>query len=58
MKEFPKVLLIAGAGITNGEDVSTALKLGAAGIGVASAVMKAKEPCKVVEEFVKSSLGN
>jgi triosephosphate isomerase len=58
VKEFPKVLLIAGAGITNGEDVSTALKLGAAGIGVASAVMKAKEPCKVVEEFVKSSLGN
>lgn len=55
IKEFPEVMLIAGAGITSGEDVSTAIKLGASGIGVASAVMKAKDPAKVVEEFVRSA---
>lgn len=43
IKEFPEVMLIAGAGITSGEDVATAIKLGASGIGVASAVMKAKD---------------
>lgn len=50
------VYLIAGAGISNGDDVYTAIKLGSAGIGVASAVMKAKEPEKVVEEFIKSAI--
>ncbi len=55
IRDFPDVMLIAGAGITNGEDVYTAIKLGASGIGVASAVMKAKDPIQVVEEFVKSS---
>ncbi|TRM78720.1 triose-phosphate isomerase [Sulfolobus sp. B1] len=50
------VYLIAGAGITNGEDVFRAIKLGAQGIGVASAVMKAKEPDKVVEDLIISAL--
>jgi len=50
------IYLIAGAGITTGEDVYKALKLGAHGIGVASAVMKAKEPEKVVEDFITSAL--
>lgn len=59
VKEISKtegVYLIAGAGISNGDDVYTAIKLGSDGIGVASAVMKAKEPEKIVEEFVKSAL--
>ncbi|WP_338604182.1 triose-phosphate isomerase [Sulfolobus tengchongensis] len=50
------VYLIAGAGITSGEDVYKAIKLGAQGIGVASAVMKAKEPEKVVEDFIINAL--
>ncbi|ARM76030.1 triose-phosphate isomerase [Acidianus manzaensis] len=56
IKKTPSVYLIAGAGISNGDDVYTAIKLGSAGIGVASAVMKAKEPEKVVEEFIKGAL--
>lgn len=59
VKEINKVqdvYLIAGAGISNGDDVYTAIKLGSAGIGVASAVMKAKEPEKLVGEFIKSAI--
>ncbi|MEW9491486.1 MAG: triose-phosphate isomerase [Candidatus Aramenus sulfurataquae] len=56
IRKTPGVELIAGAGISTGEDVYTAIKLGASGIGVASAVMKAKDPRKVVEDFVKSAL--
>ncbi|AWR95164.1 triose-phosphate isomerase [Acidianus brierleyi] len=48
--------LIAGAGISSGDDVYTAIKLGAAGIGVASAVMKSPNPEQVVEDFVKSAI--
>ncbi|AWR97383.1 triose-phosphate isomerase [Acidianus sulfidivorans JP7] len=56
IKKTPGIYLIAGAGISSGEDVYTAIKLGSAGIGVASAVMKAKEPEKVVEDFIKGAL--
>jgi triosephosphate isomerase len=48
--------LIAGAGISSGDDVYTAIRLGATGIGVASAVMKSPTPEKVVEDFVKSAI--
>ncbi|KSW12620.1 triose-phosphate isomerase [Pyrodictium occultum] len=40
----PEVPVLAGAGITSGEDAARALELGAAGVLVASAVMKAKDP--------------
>ncbi|MEM0016425.1 MAG: triose-phosphate isomerase [Saccharolobus sp.] len=56
IRKVPDVYLIAGAGITNGEDVYKAIKLGAQGVGVASAIMKAKEPEKVVEEFIQNAL--
>ena len=56
IKKVKGVYLIAGAGITTGEDVYRAIELGADGIGVASAVMKAKEPEKVVSEFVAQAL--
>jgi triosephosphate isomerase len=39
----PKVRVLCGAGITNGEDVKAALKLGAEGILVASGVVKAED---------------
>jgi triosephosphate isomerase len=48
--------LLAGAGITSGEDVEIAIKLGSEGVGVASAVMKAKDPLKVAEDLVKGAI--
>jgi len=43
--------VLAGAGITYREDVTRAVELGASGVLLASAVMKAKEPGKVIEDF-------
>ncbi|MGC9106430.1 MAG: triose-phosphate isomerase [Thermoprotei archaeon] len=59
VKEIRKVegvYLLAGAGITSGEDVEVAIRLGSDGIGVASAVMKAKDPLKVAEDLVKGAI--
>jgi triosephosphate isomerase len=56
IRKVKGVYLIAGAGITSGEDVYKAIELGADGIGVASAVMKAKDPEKVVSDFVSQAL--
>ncbi|MEM2917569.1 MAG: triose-phosphate isomerase [Candidatus Bathyarchaeia archaeon] len=50
----PKVIVLCGAGITVGEDVSAALKLGTEGVLVASGVVKAKDPYKVMLEFAES----
>ncbi len=47
----PKVVTLCGAGITTGEDVAAALKLGTKGVLVASGVVKAKDPRKVLMEF-------
>ncbi len=44
--------VLCGAGITTSEDVRKAVKLGCSGVLVASAIMKAKTPEKVVKEFV------
>ncbi|AEB94888.1 MAG: triose-phosphate isomerase [Metallosphaera sp.] len=55
IRKVDNVYLIAGAGITLGEDVYVAIKLGSDGVGVASAVMKAKDPQKVVEDFVRNA---
>ena len=50
----PKIKVLCGAGITNGEDVKKALELGTAGVLVASSVVKAKNPKKVLIEFAKT----
>ena len=47
----PDVVTLCGAGITKGEDVSAALKLGTMGVLVASGIVKAKDPRKVIMEF-------
>jgi triosephosphate isomerase len=47
----PDVAVLCGAGITTGEDVTAALKLNTKGILVASGVVKAKDPHKVLMEF-------
>jgi triosephosphate isomerase len=47
----PSVVTLCGAGITKGEDVAAALKLGTMGVLVASGIVKAKDPRKVLMEF-------
>jgi triosephosphate isomerase len=47
----PCVVTLCGAGITKGEDVAAALKLGTMGVLVASGIVKAKDPRKVLMEF-------
>lgn len=48
------VKVLCGAGITTGEDVKKALELGTVGILVASGVVQAKNPKKVLVEFAKA----
>lgn len=50
----PDVVILCGAGITSGEDVAAALRLGTEGVLVASGVVKAKDPYKVLLEFAES----
>ncbi len=47
----PKVVALCGAGITTGEDVAAALRLGTEGVLVASGIVKAKDPRKVLLDF-------
>ena len=46
-----KVKILCGAGITTGEDVYAALKLGMQGVLVASGVVKAVKPEDVLQDF-------
>ena len=52
----PKIKVLCGAGISSGEDVRKALELGTCGVLVASAVVKASNPEKILEELVKAGL--
>ena len=47
----PSVVTLCGAGITKGEDVTAALKLGTRGVLVASGIVKAKDQRKVLMDF-------
>jgi triosephosphate isomerase len=49
-----KVILLCGAGISHGEDVSAALKLGTQGVLVASGIVKAKDPYAIMREFAEA----
>jgi len=49
-----KVKILCGAGITTGEDVYAALKLGTQGVLVASGVVKATKPEDVLMEFCQA----
>ena len=49
----PEVVILCGAGITRGEYVSAALRLGTEGVLVASGVVKAKDPYTVLLEFAE-----
>jgi len=50
-----KVTILCGAGISRGEDVAAALKLGTQGVLVASGIVKAKDPYAVIREFADAS---
>ncbi|RLI07469.1 triose-phosphate isomerase [Candidatus Bathyarchaeota archaeon] len=50
----PRVKVLCGAGITSGEDVAAAMKLGAEGVLVASGVVKAEDPYGVLMDLAKA----
>ena len=50
----PDVVTLCGAGITKGEDVAAALRLGTMGVLVASGIVKAKDPRKILLEFTEA----
>jgi len=49
-----EVTILCGAGITTGEDVAKALQLGTEGVLVASGIVKAKDPYRVLLEFAEN----
>jgi triosephosphate isomerase len=49
-----KVTILCGAGISYGEDVAVALKLGTQGVLVASGIVKAKDPYTILREFAEA----
>lgn len=49
------VTILCGAGITQGEDVAAAIKLGTQGVLVASGIVKAKNPYAVLREFAEAT---
>jgi triosephosphate isomerase len=51
----PEVVILCGAGISHGEDVAAALRLGTQGVLVASGVVKAKDPYTVLCEFAEAT---
>ena len=50
----PNVRILCGAGITTGEDIYTALKLGAEGFLIASGVVRAPDPARVMSDFCEA----
>jgi triosephosphate isomerase len=50
----PDLPVLTGAGITSGEDAAAAIRLGTAGVLVASAVMKAKDPEAKIRELAEA----
>lgn len=51
----PRVVILCGAGISHGEDVAAALRLGTRGVLVASGIVKAKDPYSVLREFAEAT---
>jgi triosephosphate isomerase len=51
----PSVRILCGAGITTGDDVYTALRLGAEGFLIASGVVKSPDPARVMSDFCEAA---
>ena len=49
------VIILTGAGISSAEDVEAAIRLGTAGVLVASAIMKAQNPEKVINDMAMAA---
>jgi len=50
-----EVIILTGAGISTAEDVEAAIRLGTAGVLVASAIMKAQNPEKVIRDMAAAA---
>jgi len=48
----PDIMVLQGAGISNGQDVYNVIKLGAQATGSTSGIIKAKDPYAMVEEMI------
>ncbi len=55
-KVNPEVKILTGAGISKGEDVYAAIKLGTIGVLVASAIVKAEKPYEVIKDMALNAL--
>ncbi len=51
-----EVIILTGAGISKGEDVYAAIKLGTSGVLVASAIVKAKNPYEVIKDMALNGI--
>jgi triosephosphate isomerase len=51
----PQVIPLCGAGISTGEDVTSAIKLNTKGVLLASGVVKAKDPKAVLQEMAEAA---
>ncbi len=51
-RRAPRTLVLCGAGIQNGDDVRTALRLGAEGVLVASAIAAAENPAERLRDML------
>jgi triosephosphate isomerase len=49
-----EVIILCGAGITKGDDVGAAIRLGTAGVLVASGIVKAKDQYAILHDFVEA----
>lgn len=52
----PNIIVLTGAGISTGEDIYIAIKLGTQGVLVASAIVKSKDPYAVIKEMAENAL--
>lgn len=50
-----RAIILCGAGISHGEDVAAALKLGTQGVLVASGIVKAKDPYTAMRDFADAA---
>lgn len=50
-----KVIILCGAGISHGEDVKAALRLGTQGVLVASGIVKATDPYAIILELAEAT---
>ena len=51
-----EVVILTGAGISKAEDVRAAIRLGTTGVLVASAVMKAEDPKRIISEMAEAAV--